>query len=148
MKLEIRAIGKMRGPLADLGAEYHKRIGKNLTIREYEAPKGLSGAALYAKEATFLLGDLPALPVIVLDERGKDESSESFAKQFGRWCEAGGATFLLGGADGHVPAVRDRADFLLALGHKTWPHLLARTMLIEQIYRAQQILAGHPYHRS
>ncbi|MEQ1653971.1 MAG: hypothetical protein ABL897_15920, partial [Hyphomicrobium sp.] len=68
MKLEIRAIGKMRGPLADLGAEYHKRIGKNLTIREYEAPKGLSGAALYAKEATFLLGDLPAERVVRVHE--------------------------------------------------------------------------------
>lgn len=149
MKLEIRAIGKMRGALADLGAEYHKRIGKNLTIREYAAPKGLSGAALQAKEAAFLLDALPpSLPVIVLDECGKDEGSAAFAKQFGRWREAGGAIFLLGGADGHASAVRDRADFLLALGHKTWPHLLARVMLIEQIYRAQQILAGHPYHRS
>lgn len=148
MKLEIRAIGKMRGALAELGAEYHKRIGKNLIIREYDPPKGLSGTALQAKEAAFLLTDLPPLPVIVLDERGKDASSPEFAKHFARWQEAGGATFLLGGADGHAPAVRDRADYLLALGQKTWPHLLARVMLIEQVYRAQQILAGHPYHRS
>ncbi|MGB4102068.1 MAG: 23S rRNA (pseudouridine(1915)-N(3))-methyltransferase RlmH [Alphaproteobacteria bacterium] len=148
MKLEIRAIGKMRGSLLEMCTEYHKRIGKNLTVREYEAPKGLTGAALRAKEAAFLLGDLPALPIIVLDERGKDEESTVFAKKFGLWREAGGAVFLLGGADGHAPEVREKADFLLALGHKTWPHLLARVMLLEQIYRAQQILAGHPYHRS
>lgn len=148
MRLEVRAIGKIRGALAELLAEYQKRLGAELVLRDYEAPKGLGGVALQRKEAAFLLAELPPYPVIALDERGKDEGSEAFAKRFARWQEAGGATFLLGGADGHDPAVRERADFLLALGQKTWPHLLARVMLVEQIYRARQILAGHPYHRS
>lgn len=147
MKIIIRAIGKLRGSHMELFAEYQKRLGKELTHQEYEPPKGLTGAALQAKEAVFLLADLPALPTIVLDERGQDESSPAFAKRFAGWQERGGAVFLLGGADGHAPAVRERADFLLSLGQKTWPHLLARVMLAEQIYRARQILAGHPYHR-
>ena len=148
MKLEIRAIGKMRGPLMALSAEYAKRVGKALTLREYEAPRGLTGAALLKKEAAFLLNDLPALPIIVLDERGRDDSSVAWAQHLARWCDQGGAVFLLGGPDGHAAEVRDRADHVVAFGQKTWPHLLARVMLIEQIYRAQQIVAGHPYHRS
>jgi 23S rRNA (pseudouridine1915-N3)-methyltransferase len=147
MHIEVRAIGKIRGALAELLAEYHKRLGADCLLREYEAPKGLTGVALKKKEAAFLLADLPAYPVIVLDERGKDESSPAFAQRFARWQETGGATFLLGGADGHDPSVRARADYLLALGQRTWPHLLARVMVVEQIYRARQILAGHPYHR-
>lgn len=146
-RFEIRAIGKLRGGYAELFAEYQKRLGKALTHHEYEPPKGLTGAARQAKEAAFLLVDLPALPVIVLDERGRDEGSQHFAKRLAGWQERGGAVFLLGGADGHAPTVRERADFLLSLGAKTWPHLLGRVMLVEQIYRARQILAGHPYHR-
>lgn len=147
MNLEVRAIGKMRGPLAELQGEYQKRLGANLTLRDYDPPKGLSGTALHKKEAAFLLADLTALPLVVLDETGKDEPSAAFANRLAGWQERGGAVFLLGGADGHDPAVRARADHLMALGHKTWPHLLARVMLLEQIYRARQILAGHPYHR-
>ncbi|MBP7252237.1 MAG: 23S rRNA (pseudouridine(1915)-N(3))-methyltransferase RlmH [Alphaproteobacteria bacterium] len=144
---EIRAIGKLRGPLAEVLADYRKRLGEDCKLSEYEPPKGLTGIALQRKEAAFLIADLPAHPVIVLDERGKDEGSVAFAQRLARWQEAGGATFLLGGADGHAPEVRERADYLLTLGQKTWPHLLARVMLVEQIYRARQILAGHPYHR-
>lgn len=146
-RFEIRAIGKLRGSQAELFAEYHKRLGKELTHHEYEPPAGLAGAARHAKEAAFLLADLPALPIIVLDERGQDEDSRRFTQRFSAWQERGGAVFLLGGADGHALAVRERADMLLSLGQKTWPHLLARVMLVEQIYRARQILAGHPYHR-
>lgn len=146
-RFEIRAIGKLRGSHAELFAEYQKRLGKELLHQEYEPPKGLTGTARQAKEAAFLLADLPALPVIVLDERGRDEDSQGFAKRLAGWQERGGAVFLLGGADGHALAVQERADYLLALGQKTWPHLLARVMLAEQLYRARQILAGHPYHR-
>ncbi|MCK5622488.1 MAG: 23S rRNA (pseudouridine(1915)-N(3))-methyltransferase RlmH, partial [Alphaproteobacteria bacterium] len=76
-------------------------------------------------------------------------SSVQFAKQLGRWRDDGRATvaFVIGGADGLTGEVRDRADLLLSLGRQTWPHMLVRAMLAEQIYRAQQILAGHPYHR-
>jgi 23S rRNA (pseudouridine1915-N3)-methyltransferase len=144
---EIRAIGKLRGDHAALFAEYQKRLGKDLRHHDYEPPKGVTGAARQAKESAFLLADLPALPIIALDERGQDEGSPRFAQRFAGWQERGGAVFLLGGADGHAPVVRERADFLLSLGQKTWPHLMARVMLAEQIYRARQILAGHPYHR-
>lgn len=148
MRLEIRAIGKMRAPLAEIFAEYHKRIGKELTVTEYEAPKGLTGATLRKKETTFLLADLPPGPVVALDEHGRDQDSEALARLFARWREAGGVVFLIGGADGLADEVRARADLLLSLGRKTWPHLLARVLLAEQIYRARQILAAHPYHRS
>jgi 23S rRNA (pseudouridine1915-N3)-methyltransferase len=147
MRFEIRAIGKVRGALADMQADYVQRLGGLCLLKEYEPPKGLSGAALGKKCAEFLLQDLPVCPLIVLDERGTDEPSPAFAKRLAGWQELGGATFLIGGADGHAPAVRQRAEHLLALGQKTWPHLLARVLLLEQIYRARQILAGHPYHR-
>jgi 23S rRNA (pseudouridine1915-N3)-methyltransferase len=87
---------------------------------------------------------------VALDERGKALPSEAFAAKIGDWRDrgAGDLAFLIGGADGHGDAVRARADFLLAFGPMTWPHMLVRGMLAEQLYRAQQILAGHPYHRS
>jgi 23S rRNA (pseudouridine1915-N3)-methyltransferase len=90
------------------------------------------------------------LVVVALDERGKALASEAFARRIAGWRDGGAQdlAFLIGGADGHAPAVRERADFLLSLGPMTWPHLMVRAMLAEQLYRAQQILAGHPYHRA
>lgn len=87
---------------------------------------------------------------VLLDERGETLSSEEFAAILGRWRDAGvrEARFVLGAADGHTDAERAGADLLLAMGAMTWPHLLARAMLVEQLYRATAILAGHPYHRS
>nr|WP_255548044.1 23S rRNA (pseudouridine(1915)-N(3))-methyltransferase RlmH [Erythrobacter ani] len=87
---------------------------------------------------------------VLLDERGKALSSEKFANALGRWRDDGmrEARFVLGAADGHTAADRAEADLLLAFGPATWPHLLARAMLMEQLYRATSILAGHPYHRA
>ena len=87
---------------------------------------------------------------VLLDERGKDISSERLAETLGRWRDDGirECRFVLGAADGHSPEERVAADLLLAFGKATWPHLLARAMLAEQLYRATTILAGHPYHRS
>lgn len=87
---------------------------------------------------------------ILLDERGKVMGSEAFAGVLGRWRDDGirEARFVLGAADGHSDAERKDADLLLAFGPATWPHLLARAMLMEQLYRATTIIAGHPYHRS
>ena len=87
---------------------------------------------------------------ILLDERGKVMDSEAFAGVLGRWRDDGirEARFVLGAADGHSDAERKDADLLLAFGPATWPHLLARAMLMEQLYRATTIIAGHPYHRS
>jgi 23S rRNA (pseudouridine1915-N3)-methyltransferase len=87
---------------------------------------------------------------MLLDERGKDLTSEQLAVQLQTWRDGGirEARFVLGAADGHSKAERDEADLLMAFGTATWPHLLARAMLMEQLYRATSILAGHPYHRA
>lgn len=87
---------------------------------------------------------------VLLDERGKAMASEDFAALLGRWRDDGvrETRFMIGAADGHSDAERASADLLLAFGPATWPHMLARAMLLEQLYRATTILAGHPYHRS
>ncbi len=87
---------------------------------------------------------------IVLDERGATMNSEAFAALLGRWRDDGvrETRFVIGAADGHNPATREDADLLLAFGPATWPHLMLRAMLLEQLWRATSILAGHPYHRS
>lgn len=144
MKLTLLAIGKLRGSEAELCAEYAKRLtGGGLVIRELTAPtQKAEGAALLAA--------VPArAKVVLLDERGKDLSSRELADKMKNWQEEGlsDLVFVIGGADGLTDEVKGRGDFTLGLGRKTWPHKLARVMLMEQLYRAQQINAGHPYHR-
>jgi 23S rRNA (pseudouridine1915-N3)-methyltransferase len=87
--------------------------------------------------------------VVALDERGKSVASEAFAAQLATWRDAGEtrALFVIGGADGLPAEIKKRARLTLAFGTQTWPHLLVRTMLAEQLYRAITILSGHPYHR-
>jgi 23S rRNA (pseudouridine1915-N3)-methyltransferase len=87
---------------------------------------------------------------VLLDERGKQLDSEQFAALLGRWRDEGvrEARFVIGAADGHGEATRAEADLLFAFGAATWPHMLARAMLAEQLWRATSILAGHPYHRA
>lgn len=87
---------------------------------------------------------------ILLDERGKNLSSEELTDLLGRWREDGirETRFMIGAADGHSAQDRADADMLISFGKATWPHLMVRAMLAEQIYRATTILAGHPYHRS
>ncbi|WP_342237120.1 23S rRNA (pseudouridine(1915)-N(3))-methyltransferase RlmH [Inquilinus sp. OTU3971] len=152
MRLTIAAVGRARpGPLRDLFDDYAGRSIWPLTLREVEARKGLSGFALKREEAALLLAAVPAgAAVVALDERGRDLDSVAFARLLGRWRDEGRGelAFLIGGADGHDDSVRDRAELLLSFGRLTWPHMLARTMLAEQIYRAQTILSGHPYHRA
>jgi 23S rRNA (pseudouridine1915-N3)-methyltransferase len=149
MALSIIAFGKLHGSYAELFAEYSKRLTPKITHRELEAPRGLTGAALKKAEAEKLLAAVPAGAwLVALDETGQDISSTEFAKKLTVWKQHKQLVFVLGGADGLHETVRTRANFLLALGRKTWPHLLCRVMLAEQIYRAQQINAGHPYHRS
>lgn len=152
MRLWLAAVGRARaGPARDLFEEYAGRLSWPLTLREVEVKKRLPPDEMKRQEAELLLAAIPQGSVVVaLDERGKALSSETFAAKMGAWRDQGAAdiAFLIGGADGHGDAVRTRADFLLALGPMTWPHMLVRGMLTEQIYRAQQILAGHPYHRA
>lgn len=151
MQIEILAIGRARaGPERELYQTYADRIRWPLALRELEEKRRLPPAEMTAREGALLLDALPRdAAVVALDESGKDISSEQFAMQMGRWRDDGRATvsFIIGGADGLADEVRRRADLLLSLGRQTWPHMLVRAMLAEQIYRAQQILAGHPYHR-
>ena len=111
----------------------------------------LKPAQLKAREAELLLGAIPERAVTVaLDGGGKMLSSEDFARRLGGWRDDGVASvaFLIGGADGHGDAVLKQADLRLSLGAMTWPHMLVRAMLAEQLWRAASILSGHPYHRA
>jgi 23S rRNA (pseudouridine1915-N3)-methyltransferase len=113
---------------------------------EVEDKKGGGMAA----EATLLARTIPeAAALCVLDERGKVLSSPEFAQALAGWRDAGrqDAAFVIGGADGVDPGLRDRADLVISMGRMVWPHMLVRVMLAEQLYRAATILAGSPYHR-
>lgn len=117
-----------------------------LVEHEVEDKKGTGISA----EANLLERAIPAGAFLVaLDERGQVLSSPEFADRIADWRDAGrqDVAFLIGGADGLAPALRDKADFLLSFGRMVWPHMLVRVMLNEQIYRAATILAGSPYHR-
>jgi 23S rRNA (pseudouridine1915-N3)-methyltransferase len=143
MKTTILAIGKLRGSHAELYADYAKRMVPSVQLKELTA-------ANQKAECAALLSFLPArATVVLLDERGKDLSSRDLALKLSNWQDEGTSDlfFVIGGADGFTDEVRARAAFTLGLGHKTWPHKLVRVMLIEQLYRAQQINNGHPYHR-
>ena len=145
MKIHILAIGKCKkgSPEDLLIKEYQKRLSWDLIIKEKDND-------LREKESAFLLASIPqGAKVVVLDERGENITSTEFAKKIGNW-QLGGTSdicFLIGGADGHTETVRQRADLLLSFGKLTMPHMLIRAVLAEQIYRAQTILSGHPYHR-
>mgnify|MGYP000862980659 CR=1 FL=1 len=151
MKLWLAAVGRARGgPARDLFDEYAGRLTWPFTLREVEVKKRLSSDELKRQEADLLLAAVPAgATIVALDERGRMLDSPAFAHKIGQWRDSGvgDLAFLIGGADGHGEAVRQRADVLMAFGPMTWPHMLVRGMLTEQLYRAQQILAGHPYHR-
>ena len=139
MLLHIIARGKIgRSPEAELVARYEKRIAWPFKHSELPETGGKSPDPLTPTRT------------VLLDERGKHLTSNEFAAILGRWRDEGvrEARFVLGAADGHSHQERQQADLLLAFGAMTWPHLLARAMLAEQLYRATTILAGHPYHRS
>lgn len=159
MRLSVAAIGRLRGgPQADLIEEYATRIkatGKPLgvtrfDIKEFDAPKGLTGAPRKERESALLLEASAGARRVILDERGDNLSSEAIASRIGRWRDDGDGeiAFLIGGADGHHSSLLETADLRLAFGKATFPHLLVRVMLVEQIYRAMTILSGHPYHRA
>ena len=152
MKLTVACIGRAgRGPERDLYEHYAGRVRWPLTLRELEEKKKLPPAELIRREGELLLGAVPDKAVLVaLDRRGKVLDSEAFARRLERWRDDGMAdiAFLIGGADGHGEPLLAKASLVLSFGAMTWPHLLARAMLAEQIYRAQQLLAGHPYHRA
>jgi 23S rRNA (pseudouridine1915-N3)-methyltransferase len=138
VRLHIVARGKIgRSPEAELVDRYAKRIPWPTKLTELPEQGG----------------KVPPLPpgavTVVLDERGTDLSSTEFARKLEQWRDGGTreARFLIGAADGHHGKERERADLLLSFGSATWPHLLVRAMLAEQLFRATSILANHPYHR-
>jgi 23S rRNA (pseudouridine1915-N3)-methyltransferase len=136
--LHIVARGKIgRSPEAELTDRYLKRISWPTKVTELP-DKGGSFPEAASNAVT-----------IVLDERGTALSSMQLAKKLGGWRDTGRreARFLLGAADGHSNRLRDGADLLLSFGPATWPHMLVRAMLAEQLFRATSILANHPYHR-
>jgi 23S rRNA (pseudouridine1915-N3)-methyltransferase len=151
VRLHVIAVGRLRaGPMKALETHYAQRITWPLTIREVEERRAFPAPELKEREGALLLSALPRAAVAVaLDERGMPLSSEAFATRLAAWRDrgAGDVAFLIGGADGLGASVRETAELVLSLGPMTWPHFLARGMLLEQIYRAQQILGGHPYHR-
>lgn len=155
MRLHVCAVGRLRtGPERMLTDDYMQRFNRSarplglgpLTEHEVEDRKGGGMSA----EAELLARVLPAGAVIVaLDERGQTLSSPELAQRIADWRDAGrqDLAFVIGGADGLAPALRDRADLALSFGRLVWPHMLVRVMLAEQIYRAATILSGSPYHR-
>ena len=151
MRIHLVAVGKLKaGPLKNLEQYYAGRIGWKLEIREIAAKRKLPPPELRQHEGALLLESCPKNAVLVaLDERGKALTSLEFAKRLGQWRDGGARdlAFLIGGAEGLSESVKRRAALVLSLGPATWPHFLARGMLLEQIYRAETLLAGHPYHR-
>lgn len=154
MRLTLAAVGRLRhGPEADLAADYldrFARTGRSLglppvVVQEVEAKSGGMEA-----EAALLERAIPAGAVLVtLDERGEMLTSPDFAHRLAGWRDQGrDAAFVIGGADGLAPGLRNRADLAISLGRMVWPHMLVRVMLAEQLYRAATILAGSPYHRA
>lgn len=151
MRLTVAAIGRERaGPERALFDDYRKRSLWPLRLVELAPQTRLPRERRLADEALRLLRSVPdAAVVIALDEQGRQLDSLAFARRLAGWRDQGRSeiAFLIGGPDGLGAPVLERADLVLALGPMTWPHRLVRVMLAEQLYRAQTILAGHPYHR-
>lgn len=154
MKLVIAAVGRIKpGPEASLVDDYVRRFdgaGRSvglgpLTVEEVDA-RGKGQAEESALLAVRIASDDR---VIILDERGKSFPSEDFSKLICDWRDDGVrcARFLIGGADGHTRDLRGRADLMISFGKATWPHMMVRAMLAEQLYRAAAIATNHPYHR-
>lgn len=156
MRVTIAAVGRMKsGPEASLVNDYLDRFGKTgqsvglgpATLREVEDRKGRGQSA----EAALLAGAIPEnSTIIALDERGKALSSPEFSNLLCRLRDDGQreVSFVIGGADGLTQELRARADFKISFGTMVWPHMLARVMLAEQLYRAATIQTGSPYHRA
>jgi 23S rRNA (pseudouridine1915-N3)-methyltransferase len=149
LRLTILAVGRASDSIAKLYDDYARRLRPRPTLVEVEERRRLSAAERRASEGRRLLAAIPeGATVVALAVEGAALSSETLAIQLGRWtATTRDLCFIIGGADGLDPAVIERATLRVSLGAMTWPHLLARVMLIEQLYRAETIRRGHPYHR-
>ncbi len=160
MRLLVIAIGRLKqGPERELAERYRERfddVGRKLGFRGLEVveipeSRARDAASRISEEATAILAAIPAKSLLVaLDEHGDNLDSGAFARNLGRWRDdqVANTIFIIGGADGLSPDLRRMAKSRMAFGSATWPHQMVRVMLLEQIYRAATILAGHPYHRA
>jgi 23S rRNA (pseudouridine1915-N3)-methyltransferase len=148
--MRLLAIGRAKAaPESTLFARYAARIKPALTLVEFDDGHG-APIEIKRREANLLLAATEKSDfLIALDTAGLTPDSLELAKLLQRWTETGRRlTFVIGGAEGLDAAILARADATLSLGRLTWPHMLVRPMLAEQIYRAQMINTGHPYHRA
>ncbi len=148
--MHLIAIGRLRGgPESALFDRYNTRLRPSLTVVELPEERGVP-LVVRRKEAGAMLAALPKEAfVVALDLGGETLGSEALAGRLVRWSGLSRSIcFLIGGAEGLDGSVIDRADHVLSLGAMTWPHFLVRAMLAEQLYRAQTISQGHPYHRA
>jgi len=159
MRLAIAAVGRLKaGPERDLAETYRQRAAKAgrsigfQAVEVLEIGESRAGRAhdRIAEEGRALTAVVPAGAIkVALDAGGVAMSSDALAGRLGRWRDDGrpAVWFVIGGADGLAPEMRQSADLTLSFGAATWPHQLVRIMLLEQLYRAVTILSGHPYHR-
>lgn len=155
MRITLAAVGRIKaGPLRDLYEDYAGRLGQGplgpLVLKEVEERRPLPTPELIKREGRLLLDAVPPKArLIALDQNGHAMTSVELATLLGRWRDQGSpeVVFAIGGAEGLAEEVRGVADRVVSLGPMTWPHLLVRALLAEQLYRAQSILTGHPYHR-
>lgn len=144
----LLAVGRIgAAPEGELVARYAARLRPALRVVEVADGRG-SGEEIMRREAVALRGRIPAGAfVVALDRSGTAPDSAGLARLLAQWGETRQLCFVIGGAEGLDPALLAQANHRLSLGPMVWPHLLARAMLAEQLFRAQSILAGHPYHR-
>jgi 23S rRNA (pseudouridine1915-N3)-methyltransferase len=151
VRVTVAAVGRARGgPSVELFEEYRRRCPWPIRLVEVAQRGRLAPEQAKDEETRALLKAVPHDAVVVtLDERGDNLASATFADRLAAWRDAGRreVVFLIGGPEGLGRAALERADLTLAFGAMTWPHLLVRVMLAEQLYRASTILSGHPYHR-
>jgi 23S rRNA (pseudouridine1915-N3)-methyltransferase len=157
MLITIAAVGRLKaGPereifdrFLDRATAAGRNVGIAVSVREFPESRAATAALRKDQEASAILAALPTgAALVALDEAGKGLDSRAFAGRIAQWRDAAtDIVFVIGGADGHGPAVVGRAAMRLAFGAMTWPHQLVRLMLAEQLYRAVTILSGHPYHR-
>jgi 23S rRNA (pseudouridine1915-N3)-methyltransferase len=160
MRLIVTAVGRLKqGPERELAERYRKRfddIGRKLgfgglKIHEIAESRARDAAARIAEEGAAILSSIPENSVLVtLDARGENIDSVGLARHLGRFRDQSVANtvFVIGGADGLSPELGAKERLRIAFGAATWPHQIVRVMLLEQLYRAATILAGHPYHRA
>ena len=159
MRIIVAAIGRMKGPEAELAERYLKRANqagralgwKGIEVVEIRESRADEAMKRMLEESIALANVIPqGAAVALLDEKGDALGSEAFATELAAWRgnNVPAVVFMIGGADGLAASLRDKAQLRLSFGKATWPHQMVRVMLLEQLYRATTILSGHPYHRA